>query len=273
MALILFLGDSHGHINEVRRRVAAAHKAFGISAAIQVGDFGFYPNVMSTLNSAFAVPTYVIDGNHEDHHWLNTADLSAYKFYNLIYQPRGSVAHIGNATIGFLGGALNADRRQEWYQQWKKYKRVVHAPENPAWANYVTVGNVEKSISAFNTAKPSVIVTHSCPAGIGIGMQGLPALQESVHRFITKAGLDSGDMIDCGEGRLTDVWNGLTTKPIVWAFGHFHTLRSKMIDSVQFACCGVCHPTKCPDEPDPSDSFLLYDTTKPDMGLTLQKAL
>ena len=125
--LILLLGDCHGRLDLVHNVCIQARAHYGIEAAIQVGDFGFYPKVLNKYlhegPRCFPVPLHVIDGNHEDHGWLTTSradgTLAAWEAANLYVHARGTVAAIGGMRIGFLGGALHADRRQEWAGRWK----------------------------------------------------------------------------------------------------------------------------------------------------------
>ncbi len=71
---ILLLGDCHGRLDLVHHACVEAQAAYGIEAAIQVGDFGFYPEILHMFlhegPRRFPVPLHVIDGNHEDHGWL-----------------------------------------------------------------------------------------------------------------------------------------------------------------------------------------------------------
>lgn len=225
---------------------------YGIAAAIQVGDFGFFPHVLHKFLQEgprrFSVPLHVIDGNHEDHGWLtkcrSDGTLTSWQAANLHLHARGTVADIGGLQIGFLGGALHADRRQEWAGQWKPAgndasphgKRRV--PRDPAWANWVTAGDIERTLSAFIATRPDVIISHSCPAGIGVGMVGAMALIEDVDRFITRAGHHSGPFHDCGEGGLTRLWHALPARPRHWLFGHFHQLHQRVVEATTFTCVG-----------------------------------
>ena len=57
------------------------------------------------------------DGNHEDHQWLqwaieSGADETWRSRLQLFYQRRPSIARIGGATVGLIGGALGVDRPQ-----------------------------------------------------------------------------------------------------------------------------------------------------------------
>jgi predicted phosphodiesterase len=269
---ILILGDSHGHLDLVARACQQAKDIYGIEAAIQVGDFGFFPKIIDKYLKSdclrFPVPLHVIDGNHEDHGWLikskATGEVVKWSKANLIFHERGSVDHIGGVPIGFIGGALHADRRQEWAGQWWTLadgqlppgRRQV--PKDPVWANWVTQGDMQRAIAAFMATPPELVIAHSCPAGIGVGMTGAQALIEDVDRFITRVGHYAGPHYDCGEGGLTSLWRELPVRPHHWFFGHFHQLSETAIDQTTFVCVGST---------DDSDGVLgvrpvLYDTTK-----------
>lgn len=250
--LILILGDCHGRLDLVHQACIDAQAEYGIEAAIQVGDFGFFPKILHKFlhegPRRFPVPLHVIDGNHEDHGWLKTcrADgtLATWQASNLFLHARGTVAAIGGLQIGFFGGALHADRRQEWAGQWKptandgvplNRRRV---PRDPAWANWVTEGDVERALAAFTATPPDILVTHSCPAGIGVGMEGALPLIEDVERFINRAGHHSGPFHDCGEGGLTALWHRLPQRPSTWIFGHFHCIHDRIVAGTRFVCVG-----------------------------------
>jgi hypothetical protein len=101
-----------------------------------------------------------------------------------------------------------------------------------------------------------LVISHSCPAGIGIGITGAQSLIEDADRFITRAGHHAGPYHDCGEGGLTSLWNTLPTRPRHWLFGHFHQVSEAIIDQTTFICVGST---------DDSDGVLgirpvLYDT-------------
>lgn len=270
--LILVLGDSHGHLDLVHHACAQAQMDYGIEAAIQVGDFGFFPKVLHKFlhegPRRFPVPLNVIDGNHEDHGWLTKcrADgtVAAWQAANLHLHARGTVADIGGLQIGFLGGALHADRRQEWAGQWKPTANdgVPHGkrrvPRDPAWANWVTEGDVERTLTTFTATPPDVIVSHSCPAGIGVGMVGALPLIEDVERFVTRAGHHAGPFHDCGEGGLCGVWHRLPARPPLWIFGHFHQIHDRTVGSTRFVCVGSSDGSDGAKSPRP----ILLDTTK-----------
>ena len=98
-------------------------------------------------------------------------------------------------------------------------------PKDPEWANWVTHGDVQRALTAFTATPPELVIAHSCPAGIGVGITGAQSLIEEVDRFITRSGHHAGPYHDCGEGGLTSLWHALPVRPRHWLFGHFHQLR------------------------------------------------
>jgi predicted phosphodiesterase len=67
---VLIVGDVHGQHQKLAESLRQAQTDFRIAAAIQVGDFGFYKDLMTQAREErirFPIPLHVIDGNHEDH--------------------------------------------------------------------------------------------------------------------------------------------------------------------------------------------------------------
>ena len=226
---VLIVGDVHGQherLADLLRREQAAH---GIAAAIQVGDYGFDRN-MAERHPSYPVPVHVIDGNHEDHDWLQGAlDAGASARWrthlNLFYQPRPSVARIGKTTVGFLGGALHVDRPQ-------RHNRLAGLP------NYILRRQAEEASALFNKARPALIVSHSCPSRIGIGLSGPDELMGGVIDHIISAGFDPGPREDCGEAELSRLWQALVYRPRAWVFGHHRRPHATIVDDTNFVCVG-----------------------------------
>lgn len=236
MSKILFLGDMHAAWHRLADGIATVAAREHIDLAIQVGDFGFFkPYAPAPLGTksvfSLSVPTYVIDGNHEDHEWLNaqrkngSCERWAHE-QNLNVMPRGSVLRVGDITIGFCGGALHADRRQEG--------SIDHGT-----TNWVTFREAETAAATFSRAKVDIIVSHSCPHSIGVGMVGSPYLSEDVERHCIRKGFNPGPIDDCGEPGLLRLWGLLTHHPREWVFGHFHAHRDVMVRSTRFHCIGA----------------------------------
>lgn len=246
---LVILGDCHGRYDLVSEACQAAELAYGVEAAIQVGDFGLFPKLLHRLLSGqispFPIPVHVIDGNHEDHAWIHESEenghRAAWAAVNLHFHPRGTTQEIDGARIGFVGGALHADRRQEWSDMWKPASSgqpVRRIPADPTWANWVTDADLQRTLSAFTAEPPDLIISHSCPAGIGIGIAGAQHLIQDADRFITRAGFHAGPFHDCGEGNLSRLWRQLPHKPPHWVFGHFHAMHDRTIDGTRFVCVG-----------------------------------
>jgi predicted phosphodiesterase len=226
---VLIVGDVHGQHRELAEALRQVQTDYRIEAGIQVGDFGFYENIMAEL-VRYPVPLHVIDGNHEDHRWLRrTLRRGAAEVWkekaNLIYQPRPSVASLGASKVGFLGGALHVDRPQ-------KHNLLSRFP------NYILRRHREQAVALFNREKPDLIVTHSCPSGIGIGVRGSADLEQGVAEHISGAGFDAGPQDDCGEAELAELWRGLRYRPRGWVFGHFHCAHEAVVEGTRFVCVG-----------------------------------
>lgn len=228
---VLLVGDVHGRHELLAELLYQACGDFHISAAIQVGDFGFDKATMARAYQRrirYPVPLHVIDGNHEDHVWLSLAIRSGEAArwrdeFNLIYQARPSVARFGSSTVGFLGGALHVDRPQ-------RHNLLKRFP------NYILRQQRQQAAALFNKERPELIVTHSCPARIGIGLSGSRNHSQAIGQHILAAGFDPGPQGDCGEAELSKLWRDLTYRPCAWGFGHFHCSHEANIEGTRFVC-------------------------------------
>lgn len=221
---IALIGDVHGDfalLEELLRQACAEQE---IQAAVQVGDFGFFEDRLPTRPSFhFPVPVHAVCGNHEDHAYLARAQrdgsVERWAAANLVYQPRASVVFIGHVGIGFIGGALHTTR-----------------PQQRHGGNVITPDQAERALTLFSSARPDVVVSHSCPAGIGIGMQSAPDRAWGVAEHVLLAGFDPGPHHDCGEAQLTRLWERLPQRPRLWCFGHFHQRREIRIGETEYFC-------------------------------------
>jgi len=250
MAKILILGDLHAKwhdLNSVMKNVDFNLK-IPFDFVIQVGDFGFFPSEMLKLDKFTEIRTkrptslgcevdykplkfhkkvYAIDGNHEDHKFIKKSNHEEWKEkYNIYYQPRGSWMDIDGYKIGFMGGALHCDRRQE-------------GSIDSETTNYILNTQINKVIDDWNdVGGMDVIITHSCPIGLNIGMEGHPALYMAAQKYIVDAGYGENIVDDCGDRPLTTLYNRLNKKPDHWFFGHFHRTKQIIIDNTDFMCVG-----------------------------------
>lgn len=236
MKIALF-GDLHGQLELLATAAEEARQA-GASAAIQLGDLGFCRAQLGAGQpvARLPIPVYAICGNHEEHAFLQQAQKNGlsrrWAANGLIYQARGSCTRLGGKTIGFLGGALHVDRPQEQ-------------------ANRPSAAEIQHAIGEFSAHRPQLIATHSCPAGIGIGMRGSDGFARALHDHVRRAGIDPGPADDCGEPGLTELWHALPEKPALWVFGHFHSFHDSLVGTTRFISC----PLLLPGAP-----FLLWDS-------------
>jgi predicted phosphodiesterase len=255
MSKILLLGDAHGQFSELihlQKEAIAAN--LGIDFCVQVGDFGYYERCFETLNKMnikkFPIKTYTIDGNHECHSWLKEQNHKEWEEkHNLFYMPRGSVLEIDGNVICFLGGSLNVDRAQE-------------GSINKRTTNYILDLDIHEALEKFlKYPVIDLMVTHSCPHSMGIGMVGSPIFAESITKFCHDKGHSTGNIWDCGEGPLTRLFRSLKTANVKVAnavYGHFHQTHYKKVDDTHFYCVGS---SDCSDGKFSKNPFI-YDTQK-----------
>ncbi len=67
--MILLLGDIHGNAGVLREAIHKAEMVGDVTAIIQVGDFGLYPeneHYFKSVVEKSTIPIYFIEGNHDD---------------------------------------------------------------------------------------------------------------------------------------------------------------------------------------------------------------
>lgn len=165
------VGDTHAAWHRLYDGVHLAFREHDIQIAIQVGDFGFFKKyepfpLGHGYHFRLTVLLHVIDGNHEDHKWLrNRIDDGTSRRWadeqNIVFQQRGSTVLFN----GFCGGSLHADLHRE-------------GSIDRGTTNWLTNREAERAADAFIREMVDLIVTHSCPHSIGVGMAGNPYLAE-----------------------------------------------------------------------------------------------
>lgn len=247
---ILIAGDVHGQLG---RLAYLQHKVQEqlpeCTTCIQVGDFGYYPEFLDSFPMKFPMDTYAIDGNHENHVWLRKVlEMDHPKRWlernNLRFVDRGDVLELGGATIGFVGGAMNVDRKNT-------------GSTRLCYNNYVSNKDVKKALENFHKYQLDLMVTHSCPVDIGVNTPGHPYFQPFIKELICDPfNLPMVPLNDCGEHALTDLWNGLEHKPGTWVYGHFHKLHQGYVQGTEFVCVGSTDMSTDQDKVVP----FIYDT-------------
>lgn len=119
--MIAILGDLHGLcglLEDADKRLKP-----GVPI-IQVGDFGWYPNIRphwNQLGKRLRRTVYWIDGNHE---YFPEVPLDAAApvevAKNIVYVPRGTILELDGKRIGCLGGAASVDYKsrklgRDWF--------------------------------------------------------------------------------------------------------------------------------------------------------------
>lgn len=233
---LLFIGDVHASWQRLYDGVHRVCREHDVQAAIQVGDFGFLGRFVESIFAGdggfrFPIPMFVIDGNHEDHSWIreqvecgNCGRWEAKM--NLLLKARGSIVMIGDVIVGFCGGALHVDRSQE-------------GSLDRGTTNWVSNVEADRAAAAFSEWKVDLIVTHSCPHSIGVGMRGNTYLSEDMERHISSRGFSAGTISDFGEPGLLRLWSRLRHLPREWVFGHFHVHHVSEVRGVRFRCIGA----------------------------------
>ncbi len=217
-------GDVHGNYDIFYKMLMHSYEKQNISVAFQVGDFGLSEAIFEYKELFdLPVPLYIVDGNHEDFKFISKSIQSnaplKWAAHNLYFQTRGSTAPIETIIAGFLGGALNVDR-----------------PQRRKDGNVITNDDINRAYLNFSKTPPDIILSHSCPAGIGLGMLGHPSHALGVANYIIMAGYDPGPKFDYGELQITRLWERMQKRPKLWAYGHFHQFQIRKIEDTQFVC-------------------------------------
>ena len=158
---VLLAGDTHGNTRWTCYLGALAAET-DCDLIIQVGDFGFFPNLaggerfLDDVNSGLTghgVELWFIDGNHDDHgalaaHRGATEPVSIRQ--HVSYLPRGSRVRLGDVEFAFLGGAFSVDWRD---------RTVGHD-----W--WPTEAVDRDDVERIGTTPVDVLVTHDAPAGL-----------------------------------------------------------------------------------------------------------
>ncbi len=219
---ILFIGDVHGDFLQLLDIIDKVSRRKQLAAIFQVGDFGLSKKSLRTMNDVkLPAPLFFVDGNHEHFRFLRQTSKAKVKTLtdsmNLFYQERGSTVEVAGVRAGFIGGALHVDQLQ-----------------TRRHGNVITQDELDKALAGFNSLAPEIIISHSCPAGIGIGMLGNPGFAKDVFENIIMAGYSPGPEGDYGEVLLTMLWDKLIAKPKIWIYGHFHHFQITQIMGTLF---------------------------------------
>lgn len=136
---VVFGGDTHGDINQVRWLIDQA-LMFGAQAVFVLGDFGIWShldggvfvNRVSEYSGRRGVPVYFLPGNHENYDLLdgyerdNERDEDGFVVLapGVLYSPRGHRWMWGGVKFLSLGGAYSIDKQPRVMQDWELVKKA-----------------------------------------------------------------------------------------------------------------------------------------------------
>jgi len=160
--LISVFGDWHGDLRFAQRAVESVVNEVGSELLFHVGDFGAWRpetvkesgflGALETLLSSLDRTLIFIDGNHEDHRWLNSLPVNDFGLRQLsphvIHLPRGGAVRVNDKLIVGLGGARSIDRK-------RRVEGVSWFPEET-----ITFDDFER---ARAHGRASLLLTHEAP--------------------------------------------------------------------------------------------------------------
>lgn len=231
----LVVGDVHyprfnDFVIHVRNVIA---RGIEFDAIIQCGDFGIYEGSFKPMKQALYrlklnKPIYFVDGNHEDHGYLHRS-IEKFSKIGVHFQPRSSITTLDDGCkIGWFGGAFNVDRHQFKFDDGS--------------VNYPTPDEINLMAKRIkDVGGVDLLVTHSNPCGIGIGIHGDSFLCKNGAVFVQLEGYEMAPVLDCGDITLTNLWNQLGEyKPKTWIFAHHHCDYHNKVENTDFYCVGHC---------------------------------
>lgn len=213
---ILVAGDLHGRPMAAYKLVKTARKVEA-DEIWQVGDFGFWPkkpefeSFVEILGESPA-PIYFADGNHEDHHALESGrgHMGAKPiWHNIWHQPRGSVREVGGKRVLFFGGAQSVD----------EYHRRI----NVSWFRE-ELPNAMEWAHALDKGKVDVVVAHEAPTAVNFHYP------PHEHAFWPIEVLDRSTRFreKLQEHLLP------SAQPDIWFHGHHHKMKYTATEDTEF---------------------------------------
>lgn len=166
----LYIGDSHSRWNSLFLLIDLAKKYMpDIERVVSVGDFGFWPRINNQYLEE-KTEIFFIDGNHEDHLFLNQKEEKPYiphENYNKCFHiPRGYF----EGGISYLGGAFSID----------KDDRILN--ETYFTEEEVTEEDVKQTIQNAKNNTVNVLVTHDTSSSGFFNMKKSFHLNEELEK-------------------------------------------------------------------------------------------
>jgi len=219
---VLLLGDTHGNTSWTLSMIDQA-SALDADLILQLGDFGYWPRVRDGLRFLSAVekrlgdrglPLWFIDGNHEDHVSLRSAELGP-GFVpisdHVTYLPRGTRWTWDSTEWLAVGGASSVDRN------WRR-EGISWFPEE------ILTASQERAITESGSA--TVVVAHDAPWGVSF-------LAKRYDLFTppeARGGWPADALRDSDRNmvRMRSVADSI--QPRVWYHGHHHVRYDDVLD-------------------------------------------
>jgi predicted phosphodiesterase len=163
---IAFAGDWHGNTLYARAAVRYAAEQ-GADVILHLGDFGYtfeedYLNSVSDVLTDHRINLLFVDGNHEDHWWLNRQPLYhglRPLRHNIWHLPRGFRWEWNDVRFLALGGAHSVDRQSR--------------RDGVSWWESETINSARAELTS-REGPTDVMLSHDCPAGVDV-----PGLNDS----------------------------------------------------------------------------------------------
>lgn len=186
--MLTIIGDVHGY-HDSYLNIATRSEA-----TVQVGDFGFDYSVLNGMDPDLH---RIIGGNHDN--------------YDTIRQVPHYLGDYGTANVAgveffFVRGerSIDAHLRIEGRNWWRN-------EELDMVTGYA-------ALDAYVAARPEIVITHGCPAGI---MGSFLTNPDKIAPSRTAQLLDA-------------MWQA--HQPRLWVFGHHHVSRTAQVEQTTFRC-------------------------------------
>tara|TARA_Y100000310_G_C20689909_1_gene821549 strand:+ start:2051 stop:2794 length:744 start_codon:yes stop_codon:yes gene_type:complete len=227
--IVAIFGDTHGHLDEMYKRVAqweARIEGPKIELVIQVGDFGIYlrenwGDFLKYYNGdAVAThPTVFCRGNHETQQWLMGKEGQEVAT-NILFLGDGKVYNINGLKIGVCGGNYSwksyAIRR--WTRE-RRYDTNLYTARPRKWYDHIMPYMVKELMDK----EFDVFLTHEAPNHTGI--IGRPQFRQQN---------DKGDYLPLGCPGFNKIIRDV--RPKYQFHGHHHTFNKVRIDATTVYC-------------------------------------
>jgi len=211
---VLVLGDTHGN-ERWTCAVIDLVAEWGLDGILQLGDFGYWPRddwgkqYLTWVEDALAqydLPLWFIDGNHEDHVALKSAQTKPGPVKisdHIVYLPRGTRWTWDDRVWVALGGAASVDR----------FTRV----SDVSWFNQETMTRGQEA-AVIAGGHADVVVAHDAPWGVKY-------LANAYKLWLTprERGNWPAEALKESDAHMVRMTNlALALQPDVWFHGHHH---------------------------------------------------